>query len=406
MTLISIARQRQLQSGLIVAFITQGFVASAIVPRVPDVIAQLDVSFATWGLVSGLAAVGAALGLAVANALIHRWGTGAIATASFGLTLVTFAALGFLHNVWVYFALNCGMSFALNIFVIAINSQAVILQTVTGRVIIGRFHAAWSIGSASSAAISGFLAPYIPLWLHLLLFSTVGGVAFLAIRTRLLSHAEGRIADSGAPERPAPLRLMPKRIYLLGFGLACGVFPEAALWDWSNVYGRTFLGYDPIRASIPYSVFALFMIIGRIAVDSIGKRVSLFTQAAVSALLGSVALIGSTIWGPALASDRSVNGLIGICAFWALAGLGAAPIVPTFLSSASIVSGMSTAQAMARISLLEMWIIIAVKMVMGNVAETDDVGTAFWIPIGSWILASVISVIAGRLARRHATQST
>jgi MFS family permease len=174
-SVISRERQQQLQRSLIVSFITNGFIASAIIPRVPDIIRQLDISFVTWGLVSGLSAVGAALGLASANTLLHRWGGKAVALYSFLFVIVAQSSLGFLTSVWAYFIISLGISFAFSTFNISINSQAVVLQTITGRVILGRFHASWSIGSASSATISGILAPILPLWLHLSLFAVVGG---------------------------------------------------------------------------------------------------------------------------------------------------------------------------------------------------------------------------------------
>jgi MFS family permease len=401
-TLISRERQAQLQRSLIVSFISQGFIASAIIPRVPDVIHQLNISFVTWGLVSGLSAVGAALGLASANSLLHRWGGKHVALVSFVFVVLAQSSLGFLTSVVAYFLINLSIAFAMSTFNISINSQAVVLQTVTGRVILGRFHASWSIGSASSAAISGFLAPLLPLWLHLSAFALTGGIVWLIFGTQLLNREEGFTADEGASEKPPSWLLTPKRVYLLGVGLAVGVFPEAAMWDWSNIYGREYLGYGPAMAAIPYSVFAMCMIVGRFSIDLFGKRVPMYVQAAVGATLGSLALIASTIFGPTLTADGSLSGLIAISALWAVAGLGAAPVVPTFLASATLVSGMSTAQAMARISILEMALIIGIKFGMGNVAEASGIGTAYWIPISAWIIAAGIALWAYGLHRKIA----
>ncbi len=402
MTLISRERQAQLQRSLIVSFIAQGFIGSAIIPRVPDLIKQLDISFVTWGLISGLTAVGAALGLSAANTLLHRFGGKHVALVSFIFVVLAQSSVGFLTNSFAYFAVATSVSFAMSTFNISINSQAVVLQTITGRVILGRFHASWSIGSASSAAISGFLAPILPLWFHLSSFAIVGGVVWLFLGTRLLDREEGFTADGASSEKPGSWRFMPKRVYLLGLGLAVGVFPEAAMWDWSNVYGRDYLGYNVALASIPYSVFALSMIVGRLTIDTVGKRVPLYLQAAVGATVGAIALTASTLLGPSLTADGSFAGLVAISALWALAGLGAAPVTPSFLASATLVSGMSTAQAMARISILEMGIIIVMKFAMGNVAQASGVGVSYWIPIVSWLSAAVIALWAFGLHKKQA----
>lgn len=402
MSVIARERQTQLQTSLLVGFVIQGFIASAIVPRVPDLIRQLDINFAMWGLVSGLGAVGAALGLASANQFLHRWGGKRVALVSLAVLVVAQSSLGFLTSVGVYLVMGLVVSFATSTYNIAINSQAVILQTVSGRVIIGRFHAAWAIGAATSSTISGILAPVLPLWLHLMAFAIIGGVAFFIAGQALLNREEGFTADENARERPGSWRHMPKRVYLLGVGLAMGVFPEAAMWDWSNIYGREYLGYDPVRASIPYSAFMISMIVGRLFIDTVGKRVPLYIQATVGASVGAAALIASTLFGPSLAALDPTTGLVAVCALWAVAGLGAAPVTPTFLTSATLVSGMSTAQAMARISILEMVLIIVIKFLMGNVAETAGVGVAYIVPISAWVAAAAIALWAYGLHKKIA----
>lgn len=380
----------------------QGFIASAMVPRVPDIIHQLDISFSMWGLVSGLGAVGAALGLASANQFLHRWGGKRVALVSFAVVVVAQSSLGFLTQVGFYLLFSLIVSFTMSTFNIAINSQAVVLQTVSGRVIIGRFHAAWAIGSATSSTVSGILAPVLPLWLHLMSFAVLGGTAFFIAGRGLLNREEGFTADANAREKPGSWRNMPKRVYLLGVGLAVGVFPEVAMWDWSNIYGREYLGYDPVRASIPYSAFMISMIVGRLAIDTIGKRVPLYVQATVGSLMVAGALSASTFLGPALTESGSTAGLIAVSVLWVFAGLGAAPVTPTFLASATLVSGMSTAQAMARISILEMGLIIVMKFLMGNVAEAGGVGVAYWFPIGAALAAAAIAMWAYGLHKKHA----
>lgn len=402
MSVIARERQKQLQRSLIVSFVTQGFIASAIIPRVPDVISQLDISFATWGLVSGLTAVGAALGLGSASRLLRRFGGKSVALVSFMYVVLAQSSLGFLTNVWTYFAISLSVSFAMSVYNIAINSQAVVLQTVTGRVILGRFHASWSIGTAVSATISGILAPILPLWLHLSSFALFGGLVWLLFGTQLLDREEGFTADNAAKDKPESWRRMPKRVWLLGVGLAVGVFPEAAMWDWSSIYGREYLGYGVGQAAIPYAAFAFSMIVGRLTIDTIGKRIPLYVQGAIGATIGAVALTASTLFGPALTAGGSTSGLIAISALWALAGLGAAPVTPSFLSSATLVSGMSTAQALARISILQMGTIIVLKFVMGNVAENSGVGVAYWIPVVSWSLAVIVALWAYGLHKKHA----
>lgn len=402
MTVISIQRQAQAQRALVIVFLIQGFVSAAIIPRVPDIIRNIDVSFAHWGVISAFGTVGSAAGLFLANRAIERFGVKHVTMATFGVVGLGTGSLGWLTDSTLYFAVNFIIAVSMSVFVIAVNSQTVVLQTLSGRVIIGRFHAAWSTGAASSAAISGALAIILPVGIHLTLFTLVGVIAFYLVVGRLLNREEGLIAESHVGDTAVSWRKMPRRVYLLGVGLAVGVFPEAAMWDWSSVYGRDALGFDPARAAIPYAFFAVAMIVGRILIDIAGKKFHISQQAAVGGSVATVAMTASVLWGPGLVEADANTGLFLVSVLWAVAGLGTASMTPSFLASAAIVSGMSAAAALTRMSVMQTTLIFVMKFAMGNTAQEAGVEQAFWFPIGTWVVAVLIAVIVVRLSRRHA----
>lgn len=401
MTVITKARQAQAQRSLVIVFLVQGFVSAAIIPRVPDIIRNIDVSFAHWGVISAFGTVGSAMGLFLANRALERFGVKHVAMAAFGIVGLGNASLGWLTESTVYFLVNFVIAVSMSVFVIAVNSQTVVLQTLSGRVIIGRFHAAWSAGAASSAAISGALATVLPVGIHMTLFTVVGVAAFYVVARTLLNREEGLIAEANSGEKAVPWRFMPKRVYLLGIGLAVGVFPEAAMWDWSSVYGRDALGFDPARASIPYAFFAVSMIVGRILIDIVGRKFHISQQAAVGGTIAAIAMTTSILFGPGLVDANETSGLLVVSLLWAVSGLGTASMTPSFLSSASIVSGMSAAAALTRMSVMQTTLIFVMKWLMGQTAESAGVQQAYWFPIGTWVVAVVIAVIVVRLSRRH-----
>lgn len=401
MTVIARERQTEVRRSLVVVFLLQGFIAAALIPRVPDIIANIGVSFAEWGVISAFGTIGAAAGLFVANRAIEHYGVRTTTILSLSSVGVANASLGWLTNSTLYFIINFAMALGLSVFVIAVNSQTVVLQTLSGRVIIGRFHAAWSAGAASSAALSGYLAGFLPVGIHLTIFSAVGLAVFFTVAPRMFNRSEERIAEGSSRERAVAWRLMPKRVYLLGIGLAVGVFPEASMWDWSSIYGRDGLGFDPARAALPYACFAIAMIVGRILIDVIAKKMPVSFQAAVGGVLAAVAMSISLVVGPTVIAVDETGGLAFVSFFWALAGLGTASMAPAFLSAAAIVSGMSAAAALTRMSVMQTALIIGLKFSMGASAETAGVAVAMWLPVGSWIAASVVAVIVLRLSRRH-----
>ena len=61
MAALSKARARSAQVALVLMFFIQGFAATVTVPRIPELIEQINVNLVVWGSVIGLAGLGALL---------------------------------------------------------------------------------------------------------------------------------------------------------------------------------------------------------------------------------------------------------------------------------------------------------------------------------------------------------
>ncbi|MEY2676903.1 MAG: hypothetical protein RL510_923, partial [Actinomycetota bacterium] len=61
-------------------------------PRIPEILNQISVVFAEWGLIIGLSGVGSLLPLIFTNQLVLRFGTSiVIRLSAFGITLSLFS---------------------------------------------------------------------------------------------------------------------------------------------------------------------------------------------------------------------------------------------------------------------------------------------------------------------------
>jgi hypothetical protein len=72
---LSQARAKSAQRALVIMFFVQGVAATITVPRIPELIQQIDVNLVVWGTVIGLAGLGSLLPLMVTTRLIARFGT-------------------------------------------------------------------------------------------------------------------------------------------------------------------------------------------------------------------------------------------------------------------------------------------------------------------------------------------
>ena len=65
-------------------------------------------------------------------------------------------------------------------------------------------------------------------------------------------------------------------------------------------------------------------------------------------------MLAGLLIGPPIAAHEPVLALIVTSSFWAVAGLGVAPMVPSFMSAGGHVKGMNTAAVLSRMSLAEL----------------------------------------------------
>lgn len=329
--ILSEARAKETQWALIAAFFIQGFIAITYIPRIPELIDQIGVSFAIWGLIIGLTGLGSLLPLVITNRLIGRFGTRPVVRISSILIVLTTMSLGFAPNGWVYLLFHSLMAFSMSFFNIAVNAQSVMLQKKLKKVIIGKFHAAWSIGAAASAAVSGILAGFVSLQVHLIVIPLLALIAFeISVRKMISPKEDGHHEEKQSSKGHSFLK-SPPQLWLLAVGLFSGVFPELMMMDWSAVFSKQVLLLDVTLGAIPYTVFTVAMIAGRLLIGRATKKFHISELSMWGGIVGSIAMLAGVLLAPALTQENTILGLVVISTFWAISGFGLAPMVPSFL---------------------------------------------------------------------------
>ena len=397
MSKISAVRGRSAQIAIVTAFFTQGVLTTTQIPRIPELIDQIGVSFSAWGLIIGLSGLGSLVGLTMANRFILRFGSKRVILYGAIISSMMIMTFGLTTNPVIFFMLQAAMSFSMSCFNIALNSQSVVLQKALNRTIIGRFHAAWSIGATISASVSGVLAGFMPLWIHLILVPSLVIVVFAILGRNLLTDAEGDAVESKQTAKRIPFFKSPPQVWLLAAGLFAGVFPEVVMMDWSAVFSKTELGLNASLGAIPYAVFTGSMIVGRLLIGRMTKRWHISDLSKWGGLMGAAAFSLGFILGPLIAEQNKYLALAVTAGLWAIFGLGLAPMVPSFFSAAGYVKGLTTAQTLARMSLVNSLVIMGAKIAMGAMAEGIGIGVAFILPA---LLLVTAGLLAGVVAKR------
>ncbi|MEY4410473.1 MAG: hypothetical protein RLZ69_47, partial [Actinomycetota bacterium] len=103
--------------------------------------------------------------------------------------------------------------------------------------------------------------------------------------------------------------------------------------------------------AVPYTVFTAAMIVGRFAVGPLTRKIRFATISAIGGFVGATAMALGVYFSATFASsDVDLAFTLQLCCY-AISGLGAASMVPSFYSAGGEVRGLSTAQALSRMSL-------------------------------------------------------
>lgn len=389
-------RTKSAEFALVTAFFIQGFMAITYLPRIPEIIEQIDVSFGVWGLIIGLAGLGALVPLLMTNRLVGKFGTRPIVQISSFMIVMTTMSLGFATNGWMYFVFHALMMFSMSFLNIAVNAQSVMLQKKVKQVIIGKFHAAWSIGAGTSAAISGILASFMSLQLHLILVGLVAIVAFqISVRSMLKPDEDGHHEERQASVK-VPFFKSPTQLWLLAFGFFVGVFPEMVMMDWSAVFAKDIMLLDPTLGAIPFTAFTIAMITGRLLIGRATKKYHISELSKWGGIMASVSMLLGVLVAPLLVPVNLFLALAVLSLFWLVTGFGLAPMVPSFFGAAGHVVGLTTSQALSRMLLVNTIAVSIAKIFMGALAQGIGLVLAFIFPVTMMFIAGIL---AGRVAK-------
>jgi predicted MFS family arabinose efflux permease len=374
-------------------FFTQGVATLSWLPRIPEFIDNLGVSKELWGTIIGIGGAGAIIPLVFASRMVVRFGTASIIKYSSVAMVLILLALPYPTQWWLFLILNFSLSFSISLFNVALNAQAVMFQARVGKVLLGSFHGSWSIGAASSAAVSSVIASFTPLKLQMFIMPVICLALFLWAANHMITSSETGSADQEAPQNRVSWLKTPKFVWLLTFGAFLGMWPELVLMDWSSVYGREVLGLDPSRAAWPYTVFGIFMILGRFSMARLTEKYNVARLSQVGGLFGSVAYALAIFLSSTIVESNQDLALLVMCFFFAIAGFGISSMVPGFFSFAGSIEGLTPAQALSRMLMFNTVVVIFAKILMGSLVDSTSLPLAMIFPIITFAAAGIISGI-------------
>jgi MFS family permease len=295
-------------------FTANGFVLASWASRIPQVRDGLGVTPAGLGLILLAAAIGSLIAMPLSGMVVTRLGEARTVTVmslilAVGLgTVAVGSRFGVLPVVLGLFLLGFGNG----TWDVAMNVQGARVEQGLGRVIMARFHAAFSLGTVIGALIgTGMVALQVPVTAHLLAIAVLTAVLVPTAVRRFLPAAVLPSSSERKSSRSHPLAAwLELRTVLIGLFVLCMAFTEGTGNDWLAV--ATIDGYraPPALGSFAFAVFVAAMTGGRWfgpgLIDRFG-RVPVLRASALSALVGlmlvvfghalPIAIVGAALWG-------------------------------------------------------------------------------------------------------------
>jgi len=358
-------------------FFANGFILGAWAPQIPLFLARLGISETTLGLLILGFGLGALVAMPLAGWMIARHGSKAtlsvIAIAcSLGLAIVVASpdVVVAAAALVLFGAVFGGMD-------VTMNANAVAVERRLGRAIMSSSHGFWSLGGFVGGLTGGFVIQQVGAMGHALIVCAIALAMVLAALPSIIDDDRPQAHERASHSFPRSVTL-----YILGFIALFSMIPEGAVVDWAALYLAQEHGSTVATAGWGYAAFAGSMALMRFAGDRIRDRFGGVATLRVSALISAAGMFAAAF---APSAPLAI-------AFFALAGLGIANMVPVVFSAAGNHPGVASGAAMSVVTTIGYSGILIAPSAMGFIG--DHVG---FVPVfaGVAVMLALVAAVAG-----------
>ncbi|MEV0646252.1 MFS transporter [Phytomonospora sp. NPDC050363] len=388
------AALRRARAAVAALFLTNGTLFANLVPRLPQIKADLALDNSAYGLIVAAFPAGAiAAGLAAA-ALIRRFGSARMAVAGTILTGLGLLAAVLAPTPAALAALLFLAGATDSVTDVAQNAHGLRVQRRYGRSIINSLHAVWSIGAVLGGAMAaGAIAVGLSRGVHLGIAAALcTTIALVAQRFCLPGRDED--ATSGATPRETGRSAIGARTLLILGALVLiamgGTLVEDAGSSWAALYLSVDLGAPAALAATGFIALVAAQFVGRLIGDRLVDR---FGQRAVARSGGLLVAAGM---GLALAFPT----VPGTIAGFAAAGFGVSTLVPAAMHEADELPGLRAGTGLTLVSWLMRLSFLLSPPLVGLLADAAGLRTGLLVVPAAGV---VVVLLAGVLQPRRRT---
>jgi MFS family permease len=249
-----------------------GLIFACWATRIPDIQASLKLNNAELGVALFGAPLGQLPCMLLSGLLVDRFGSRKVMALGVLLNTCSLVALGLAGSFRQLFLALMLFGIGGNLFDIALNTQAVALERLRGRSIIGSLHGLWSLGSVAAGLLGVTLAKLqVGPAAHFTGVALFAFGLFLFLRPKLLGEDESRFEPPAKTEKHRRGR-PDLLILLLGLVAFGSMATEGVMFDWIAVYFTSEVQAPAELVYIGYVACMTCAVLGRFTADRMITR--------------------------------------------------------------------------------------------------------------------------------------
>ncbi|MGE8431647.1 MFS transporter [Chryseobacterium joostei] len=361
-------------------FFAHGLVFSSWASRIPIIKNALSINEAELGTLLLLMPIGQLSTMVLAGKLISKYGSSQMIKNCFLLYPAFLLLIGLAPSYWVLAAVLFFFGVTGNMCNIAINTQAIEIESITKRTLLSSYHGAW--------CFAGLIGAVVGLLMINLNVSTFYHFVFtFGLVLSIWFYSKGHLTNiihKVEPQRQSILKFVNPTLVGLGVIGFLSMAIEGAMFDWSGVYFQTIVKAPEKLVILGYTSFILMMTLGRFignrVIERYGKKIVLQCCGILMSSGLFLSVFFPELW-------------ICIIAFMII-GLGSSLSVPSVYSTVGKVSKVAPSIALSFVSSISFLGFLMGPPLIGYIAEWFDLRYSYGLFACFGIL---LAIMAGQM---------
>jgi MFS family permease len=350
--------------------------------RIPDIKSAHELSDKAFGTILLMLPAGQFTAMFLSSWLVGKFGSRNVLTLGFLAYPSALMLVGYVGELWQLYGALFLFGAGGNLCNISVNTQAVGVEKIYKRSIMGFFHGMWSlagfVGGLLSLLIVGMGLSVLE---HFALMLVLCILALVFVRPFLLAK------DFKNPPVDKPKSRLPrldKYIVLLGFIAFCCMATEGTMFDWSIIYFEDVVNAPENQIRFGFIAFMSMMALGRFTSDHLVMK------------MGSIRVLklSGTLIAFGLAVAVLFPGIVVSSLGFAFVGLGVSSIVPLCYSLAGRSRTLNAGTAIAGVSSIGFFGFLFGPPIIGYISDASSLRLSFSVIA---VVGFMVVILAPRL---------